>query len=231
MLDDEAKALWSELVAVFAAQEKHSPSEAAKTVGCKKHQAWRIYHNGFARAKLPPIKEVIGAVQAESRALREADNRLEEADDLKVELRLSDAQADSRRVLLQEGQMIAASAMGVARYVEQLRGLMAVVEPVMQRMQEDIEALAGDEVDGVKVTTRQRQDAVREVVWLQQQALKMVRWSMELERIYADKPIAIIGVELEFDVEDLTRRALESAKAVQLSAMLIDVTPEATTKH
>ena len=220
MNDADTLVLWEELIGAYANQIDTNHTAAARVVGCKQNQAARLYNKGHSRTGLGAIKDIVGSRQAANRAIREAGAGDEE-------LRLVDAQADARRVSFQEGQMIAATRMSISGFVHQLRDLMKTMAPVMTRMQKDVEAMAKDEdSDGNKITFSQRHEAVREIVWLQRQAAKMVKMAMDLERKYNNEPTAIIGVELGTDVSELLRSALESAAALEHTAALIDVTPD-----
>ena len=224
MLDDEARCLWCALIAAYSEQDKHNHTKAAGVAGCDMQTAWRIYHTGFARAKLPPIKDIVCAQQAENRAIRGSGGE--------QSLRLVDAQADARRVAFAEGQMIAASNTGVAKYVDELQRMMMDVVPVMARMRLDISALADDSnEDGSAVTYGQRREAVREMAWLQKEGMRMIKAGMDLERKFNNEPTAIIGVDLGSDVGELLRSAMESVVVLENIAGLIDVTPETETKH
>lgn len=213
---DTTTRMWSNLLAAYRQQSTISHLRAGKLCGCERHRAGKLYHNGAPKFDLVPIKVAL----AEEKAIARADRARAERDMSRASL--TDAQDDARNVALLEGQMIAAMRRGTVVVVQRIYKMLEALDPVAEQIAADIAAMADDP----KVAPADRRAVLRDVMAYQKQAGDLVEQIMALERQYLNEPTAILGAELDLDVADLTRRALESAKALQLSATLIDVTPD-----
>lgn len=214
--------LWELLIETYADQAPElNHTKAAKTVGVSISTAYRIYHHGFRRKKLAPVREIINERQAMNRAVRGAAGG---------EPTLQAAQDDARETIRLEGQMIAAARLGVSRVVQGVFRMMEAMEPVLEKIEGDIVTLADDDPEDSN-RSQERRALLRDILSYQRQSARLINDVMNLERKFMNEPTALVGVEVDDDIETLIQRAKEGAAMLrQLATVkqleMTNVTPE-----